>query len=111
MPYRDIVKRRACHRRYYLRNKRLYKEKNDRRKKDLIKFVISMKQKPCVDCGVKYPHYVMDFHHRDRETKLATINRMINYHSYSKKKIIEEVNKCDLICANCHRGRTYCGIV
>ena len=73
----------------------------------MIEYVISLKQKPCMDCGIKYPHYVMDFDHRDRLSKLTNINRMINLHSYSKSKILEEVGKCDLVCANCHRIRTY----
>lgn len=64
-----------------------------------------------MDCGKKYPPYVMDFDHRDRRTKIAGINQMINLHSYSKDKILIEINKCDLVCANCHRIRTYCGVV
>lgn len=111
MPYTDITKRRESHKRYYLKNKVLYKDKNLRRKKELISFVIALKQKPCIDCGVQYAHYVMDFHHRDKNTKLTTINRMINFHSYSKEKILKEIEKCDLVCANCHRIREYCGIV
>lgn len=110
MPYIDIAKRRACHKRYYERNKKLYKDKNARRRKELIAFVISLKQKPCTDCGVKYPHYVMDFDHRDPKTKISTVSMMANFHSYSKEKILEEINKCDLVCANCHRIRTYCPI-
>ena len=111
MPYTDIKKRREAHKRYYLKNKVLYKDKNSRRRKELIDFVISLKQKPCMDCGVQYPHYVMDFDHRDRKTKLTTINRMVNYHSFSQEKILEEMTKCDLVCANCHRVRTYCRVI
>lgn len=111
MPYKDILKRRACHKRYYERNKNLYKIKNDKRRIELSEFVIALKQKPCMDCGVIYTHYAMDFDHRDKSKKLASISKMINYHSYSKKKILEEIKKCDLVCANCHRKRTYCGIV
>lgn len=111
MPYKDVVKRRESHKRYYLKNKQLYRQKNIKRKGELVSFVISLKQKPCKDCRVKYPHYVMDFDHRDRKTKLTSINRMVNFHSYSKDKILEEIKKCDLVCANCHRIRTYCGVV
>lgn len=111
MPYRDIVKRRACHKRYYERNKKLYRQKNIKRRENLISFVVSLKQKPCMDCGIQYPPYVMDFDHRDRKAKIAGINQMINVHSYSKKKILEEIDKCDLVCANCHRIRTYCRVV
>ncbi len=111
MPYKDIVKRRECHKRYYLRNKQLYREKNIRRRKELINFVIALKQKPCMDCGVQYPHYAMDFDHRDRKNKLTNINRMINFHSYSKDKNLEEINNSELVFANCHRIRNYYGYV
>lgn len=111
MPYTDIVKRRECHKRYYLRNRELYRRKNIKRRTELINFVIALKQKPCMDCGVQYPPYVMDFDHRDKETKIAAINQMINLHSYSKEKILNEISKCDLVCANCHRKRTFCRIV
>ena|SRR3989338_1715123 len=111
MPYRDIQKRRECHKRYYLRNKAFYREKNIRRRRQLIDFVIALKQKPCMDCGVQYPHFVMDFDHRERSSKIDSINRMIVVRSFSKKKILDEIEKCDLVCANCHRKRTYCGIV
>ncbi len=111
MPYKDIAKRRECHKRYYLRNKQLYREKNIRRRKELIDFVISLKQKPCMDCEIQYPYYAMDFDHRNKKTKLTTISRMINFHSYSKEKIRKEIEKCDLVCAHCHRIRTYCGVV
>ena len=77
----------------------------------MINFVIALKQKPCMDCGVKYPPYVMGFNHRDRRTKVDNINAMINLHGYSKDKILAEINKYDLVCANCHRIRTYCGVV
>lgn len=111
MPYTNILKRRACHKRYYLRNKQLYKDKNIKRRNELISFVISLKQKPCMDCNIQYPYYAMDFDHRDKKTKLDSINQMVNYHRYSKEKILEEIKKCDLICANCHRIRTYCRVV
>jgi len=107
MPYTDISKRRACQRRYYSRNKSYFKSKNIRRRKELINFVISFKQGPCADCGVKYPYYVMDFDHRDNRVKLDNINQMVNYHSFSKEKILKEIQKCDLVCSNCHRVRTY----
>lgn len=107
MPYTNVIKRRECHRRYYLRNKELYKNKNIRRKNELIDFVVSLKKKPCMDCGKKYPHYVMDFDHRDGKTKLSTVNRMVHIHMNSKRKISEEIAKCDLVCANCHRTRTH----
>lgn len=107
MPYKDIAKRRAAHKRYYDKNVQLYIDKNTRRKRELAEFVISLKQKPCMDCGIKYPHYVMDFDHRDKTQKLTSVSLMITVHRYSKDKILNEIIKCDLICSNCHRIRTH----
>ncbi len=106
MPYRDIQKRRECHKRYYLRNKDLYREKNIRRSKELIDFVISLKQKPCMDCGVQYPYYVMDFDHRERNDKIKEVAYM-SARNWSLENIKKEADKCDLVCANCHRIRTF----
>lgn len=59
---------------------------------------------PCFDCGKVYPHYVMDFDHlRDKKfdiSKLASRN-------VSFETIKSEIEKCDLVCSNCHRIRTY----
>lgn len=107
MPYTDILKRRAAEKRYYYKNKQLYIDKNKRRKKELAEFIISLKHMPCKDCGILYPHYVMDFDHLGECKKIASVSRMASEHMYSKTKIVEEIKKCDLVCANCHRIRTY----
>lgn len=55
----------------------------------------------CITCGVVYPPPVYDFHHRNPEEKLFGIsNALVNR---SMDEILEEVKKCDLLCANCHR--------
>lgn len=59
------------------------------------------KTSPCNKCGISYPPYVMDFHHRDPSTKLFSISHGAYHHS--RIKLIEEISKCDLVCANCHR--------
>lgn len=66
-------------------------------------FINAHKVNPCLDCGVKYPPYVMQFDHT-RGKKLFTIGE--NRHR-SEKQILEEIAKCDLVCANCHAERTY----
>jgi hypothetical protein len=46
----------------------------------------------------------MDFDHRQDENKvinLANASRM------TRPKILEEIAKCDVVCSNCHRERTY----
>ena len=60
---------------------------------------------PCVDCGEFYLPKVMDFDHV-RGRKINDISTMINL-GYSLDKLLKEIAKCDLVCANCHRGRTW----
>lgn len=62
------------------------------------------KNVPCADCGKKYPTHVMDFDHRNPLEKLKNIGNM---KGYSMQTLINEINKCDVVCANCHRIRTY----
>jgi hypothetical protein len=57
----------------------------------------------CVDCGVKN-HIVLDFDHlRDKK---YNISRMI-HDGFSWKAIMKEIEKCEVVCANCHRIRTH----
>lgn len=58
-----------------------------------------------MDCGVTYPWYVMDFDHRDGESKTDIVSRIANVGA--AKRLREEIAKCDLVCANCHRVRTF----
>lgn len=62
----------------------------------------SMKTDPCTDCGVAFPPTCMDWDHV-RGTKKYEIARM---RGFARATILEEMTKCDLICANCHRIRT-----
>lgn len=67
-------------------------------------FVDTLKNKPCADCNKKYPAYVMDFDHQGNKVKTIAQARL---HGWSKVKILEEISKCELVCANCHRERTF----
>jgi hypothetical protein len=62
------------------------------------------KDKPCVDCGVQYPYYVMDLDHREAEEKLGTFSALLRL---SEPGLRREIEKCDVVCANCHRQRTH----
>jgi len=63
-----------------------------------------IKNAPCTDCGEKYPPYVMDFDHR-RDVKCKDISRMLQSSPWAET--LKELEKCDLVCANCHRLRTW----
>ena len=68
-------------------------------RKNLLKKV---KSQPCADCGISYPDYVMDLDHRS--DKVRDVSKML---SYSMDRLLSEISKCDIVCANCHRERTY----
>lgn len=65
----------------------------------------SLRDVPCMDCGRRFPPCAMDFDHRDAGRKRYTVTRMIG--RAGTARILEEVAKCDIVCANCHRSRTY----
>lgn len=98
---------------YYQRNKEKirkrgiqYRKKNKKklkgRRQQIRKWLWSLKRKPCMDCNGVFHPCAMDFDHRDPSQKTIGISRTI----YHKKRILEEIKKCDLVCANCHRLRT-----
>ena len=60
---------------------------------------------PCTDCNIYYPWYVMDFDHV-RGEKVSDIALMVANRA-SKTRIQNELDKCELVCSNCHRIRTY----
>lgn len=67
-----------------------------------------IKSQPCMDCGGTFPHYVMEFDHPDRSIKTGNISQMIGGGSYANmRKVLAEVEKAQLVCANCHRIRTH----
>lgn len=59
---------------------------------------------PCADCGNKYPYWVMDFDHIDEKSFGINSHTKV---TRSLDKIKEEIAKCEIVCANCHRGRTH----
>jgi hypothetical protein len=63
------------------------------------------RERPCADCGVTYPYHVMDFDHIG-DDKTAGIAAMVQQ-PVSEKKLREEIAKCEVVCSNCHRIRTY----
>lgn len=63
-----------------------------------------LKQHPCVDCGEADP-VVLEFDHKGDAIKLESVTQMIVSNA-SWENIFEEIRKCDVRCANCHRRRT-----
>ncbi len=65
-----------------------------------------LKDKPCTDCKLKWPPYVMQFDHLPEFTKTEEVGKMV-IDNWPKEKIIDEISKCELVCGNCHSIRTF----
>lgn len=86
---------------YKFRDKLLAQAKT--RRADHQWMIDRYKEQPCMDCGVEYPSYVMDFDHV-RGEKAFQIGGSLHL---SLARLIAEVEKCDVVCSNCHRIRTF----
>ena len=57
---------------------------------------------PCVDCG-ESDIVVLEFdHQRDKVLNVSVLSR----EGYSLERLKQEIAKCEVVCANCHRRRT-----
>jgi hypothetical protein len=65
-------------------------------------FINALKAVPCKDCGNSYPPCVMDFDHLSN--KSFNISQKI---WCSMEELTAEIAKCDVVCANCHRIRSF----
>lgn len=90
---------------YYKKNPNSIKKSTDKRKRLIRTLIINEKKQPCLDCGVEYPYYVMDFDHV-RGEKSFNIS-VAAQKRFNIVKIVEEIAKCDVVCSNCHRERTF----
>ena len=62
----------------------------------------------CQKCGYNKSEKALDFHHLNQKTKKFAISDRLSVRNELKwQEIIEEVKKCELLCANCHRELTH----
>lgn len=67
-----------------------------------------LKSAPCADCRGVFPHYVMEFDHvPERGKKKKNLPAIIGGSTLRSKTFQDELAKCDLVCANCHKVRTH----
>lgn len=89
----------------YRNNPDPYKKRARKNKEVMRQMVRDRKSIPCMDCGLEYPYYAMHFDHVDPSVKVDTISRIVN--SGNLKLLGEELQKCEVVCANCHAERTH----
>jgi len=91
---------------YYRRNRQREINRVLTRQRATLEFLRELRRVPCKDCGQTFLPHQMDFDHRDPDTKLFGI-------TWSKAllapraRLLAEIAKCDVVCANCHAVRTY----
>lgn len=90
---------------HYEQNKAYYIEKAKKWKAEFNKWFDSIKiGLSCELCG-EDRHWVLDFHHNDpskKESSVAKLKERCN-----KKKVLEEIERCTVLCSNCHRDLHY----
>ena len=98
---------RACNAAYHAANKerhnRLIHERNRRTRLEYMARIYQyLREHPCTDCG-ETDIAVLEFDHlRDKRVCISEMFRR----GFSWKAIVEEIAKCEVVCANCHRRRT-----
>lgn len=93
-------------REHYLKNKEKYINKAKKYRLNQKKwFIDEIKSKlECTSCDEKR-YWVLDFHHKDPTKKDGSVGYIAG--RFSKKRILEEIEKCVVLCSNCHRDLHY----
>jgi hypothetical protein len=100
--------RSAYHREHYLANKQRYVDQARARKQVLRRERTSylldyFATHPCTDCGEGDP-VVLEFDHLDADSKAFNISQGLSFRNW--QSVLDEIEKCEVVCANCHRRRT-----
>lgn len=82
------------------------KENNARTVSENKDFVRMLKSSGCLCCSENDP-VALDFHHLDEKTKDGNVSDLFRY---GKKKLMREIEKCVILCANCHR-KVHAGVI
>jgi hypothetical protein len=95
---KDLLQRgcRSCKAEQYQQHKGQYVEGSRQARVRRFAKLAELKNKPCMDCDVKYHPAIMEYDHV-RGEKVANVSHLL----------LNEIAKCDLVCANCHRMRGY----
>jgi len=92
--------------RRYNKGKRVYRENAKRRNKSFVA-QLKLKAGHCHDCGLPITAdilYLFDFDHREPRLKKFTLSEV---RTSSLQAIVDEAEKCDVVCKNCHAHRTH----
>ena len=92
---------------WYLRNKEAHnsraKVRRSTRRNSVIQYKID--NPTCTDCGIDYPYFVLDFDHLPQFEKSFSLSAA-GHKDKNMDQILAEIDKCEIVCSNCHRFRT-----
>ncbi len=100
MPFKDVLVRREYRRKWYKENSLGQRNSVKRRKKKVQEWFMKYKSNlSCSKCGENHPATI-DFHHKGK--KENQVAQMAHW-GYAIENIKKEIDKCQILCANCHR--------
>lgn len=83
-------------------------ENRAKRRRARRQWLRSLKEgRPCTDCGGIFDPVAMDWDHINPSNKSFTIMKDLVGGLQRKEVVLAEIAKCELVCANCHRVRTW----
>ena len=104
MSYRDKDKAKEYQKEWYQQHKEQVIARRKKRQLEIRNWFMRYKSTlSCIDCGISHPA-VLQFHHRNRADKSFNISDVARKAS-SVKQITNEIQKCDVLCVNCHAKR------
>jgi hypothetical protein len=102
MAYKNPKDAKDYRRRHYLANKKKYMDRKKARRAELRVRVTEYKAlHGCCRCPENDP-VCLDFHHLDPTEKDINPSKMVE-HGWSWERMLREIYKCVVMCANCHR--------
>ncbi len=89
-----------CNYHNHITGNQSYKNQKERGLEKKYNFIM-MKGGKCEKCGYNNSFRALTFHHRDPSIKSFTLETR-TLANMSHSKCLEELEKCDLLCFNCH---------
>ncbi|MEK6829955.1 MAG: hypothetical protein AABY15_07590 [Nanoarchaeota archaeon] len=106
MPFTNREYRLIYRRKWYAKNRKSEIAHVTRRKKEIKKWLQNYKKNlKCVECGENHPA-TLEFHHLGGLKKDRSISQMV-VDGISINRILAEMEKCKVLCSNCHQKLHY----
>lgn len=106
MPIIDKEKSKEYQKKWYQKNKEAHDLRTKKKRKEIDNWFKELKSTlKCSNCAENHIA-CLEFHHKDKDTKIYNVSGMGRRYA-SKQLILDEIAKCEVLCANCHRKLHY----